>query len=338
MSYCIAWKDKTSVFITADTAVTADRDPQSKYSSFGELHEQHKGLVVEESLLKIAAYDSFIIGYAGEVKLATEFIFHIKLYNGDSDLIKTVKDLVSSYNNPTTISLVIGYIRNDEPILFSYNANGDCQLIIHDDLVQIGSAPEDLRLIMDFWIKYYVKVKLDSSHMLVCVNAILQNFGLFDNLMRFCIGGVFFGASVNSAGIHWQDDTSFMILTKDAQLNGLITSISRDSALVLSSTFFYDETRVFFNSATEINANDWVYKWKDIIDTYLKSGQSKFYVFFNNKFRTIIVINTNRKTVNKYFKLETDNLGRYDFYINPNLINEIMNPPAANIRFKFLNG
>lgn len=330
MTYILGWKSKGSAFIVADSAVTKEGISSTAYSSFGEMHTDRNGKMVEEAMLKLCCIkNKAIVAMAGDNRTALGIIEIFKNavdYYGIKEAFEEAIISCGPYSKDNKVGLIVGYIDNGEPKLISFtNTN---KIVEHSDFTQIGSIASYYPSLTENLVKLFINGRLADVHMLAAVTAVLQSYGIFDQLMNMHVGGVFFGLSIDASGIHWQNDTSYVIYNFEPQNFNYITVIERESAIFVNSTFTQD-IRGFVNSINTASLPENIDALRVEAKEFFDSGKSVFYVFLSNKDRLITVVKTNNKLDTKYIKIIPNQEGHFDFFLSPELMEILKKPITA---------
>lgn len=346
MTYCLGWKTKNNVFIAADSAVTitSTSAPSTPLSSFGEVSYSDKTTHVYEGLLKICVVDRLIVAFSGCVPTAINVIKTFEQFiKVNPNILEGLRRAVLSsgpYTKENDIALILGYYDKDGPILISYNHDGKRSINDHDQCIQVGSIGSVYRVSSEIVIKTFLQGNLGDEHMLAAVTAVLQSYGIFDQMMRMNVGGVFFGASVNASGVSWQMDTSYFLYPPNLSISHFISVYSIDNAIGIASSFV--SPRVFMNTINAADVTEWQDKWMSVLKEKLNSGKSVFYTFLSMKDRLITVIKKTDNSTDRYFKMQADHLDgkeKYTFSFSAELV-EILNyarPAGDEFRFNWRN-
>lgn len=346
MTYCLGWKTKNSVFIAADSAVTIPSASalNTPLSSFGEVSYRDNANHVYEGLLKICVVGQTIVAFSGCVQTAINVIKTFQeVVNVDQNILEGLKRAVLSsgpYTKDNDIALILGYYDKNGPILISYNHDGKRSIDDHDHCVQIGSAGSIYRVSSEIVIRTFLQGNLGDEHMLAAVTAVLQSYGIFDQMMRMNVGGVFFGASADSNGVSWQRDTSYFLYPPNLSISHFISVYSIDNALGIASSFV--NPKVFMNTVNTGDVKEWQGRWMSELKEKLDSGKSIFYTFLSMKDRLITVIKKTDNSTDQYFKMQAEHLdgrGKYTFSFSPELV-ELLNyakPDGDEFRFNWRN-
>ena len=330
MTYIVGWKSKNSVFLAADSAITRIGVPLLDRSSFGERHLINKGELVEEAMLKLCVIkNKAIIAIAGDNRKALEVV---KTFNDACDCYDTKeafeRAIISCgpYSEDTKIGIILGYIKDGIPHLVSFTDKDN--IIEHAVFTHVGSLASYYPALTENLVNLFVIRKLADEHMLVAVSGVLQSYGIFDQLMRMHVGGAFFGISIDASGIHWQNDTSYVIYNFEPQVLNFITAIERENSLFVNSTFTQD-IRAFSNTINAPYVQDNIDRFKIEVKELFDSGKSVFYVFVSNKDRLITVLKTDNKLDTNYLRIIADKKGHFDLFFSPELM-ELLNKPVIS--------
>jgi hypothetical protein len=334
MTYCAGWKYKDAVFLLADTAVTKNSKPTTTHSSFGQLHDEVHGEYVEEGLLKLVPLNSgTAAGFAGDVDLATSCL-------------EFLRDRMPASNSPRDLlqGLIVslGPFPEDRPveILLAFTDEAGGSDLVHwdslrgldpteSDYYQIGSLTSYHAAFTPELISLFVSGNLDTQRMLSVVSAIVQSYGIHDDLIRMNVGGLVFGAMSRLGTVTWQPDTNFVLYSRDFCFRALITAIARNNMLVLSSSIT-DDTRILAHSISMPHVDaltaDWIQKTKREVD----SGTTPLWVFIRTVGRVITLIF--RADVNKesrYVKFTNVGGGNFELDPSPDLM-ELLHQPLQD--------
>lgn len=333
MTYCAGWKYKNAVFLLSDTAATKSVKPQTSYSSFGQLHAEVRGEYVEESLLKLVPLGpGTVTAFAGDVQLATSCLDFLR---DNLSIIPVVSDLLDN------LSISLGPFppdRHVELLLAKTSETGESQLLHWDsvrglnltksDFYSIGSLTSYHAALTPELVNLLSAGKLDSERMLPVIVAIVQSYGVQDDLMAMNVGGLIFGAQTRFGSISWLPDTNFVLYDPSFSYKEIITAIARDNALVVCSSFT-NETRVLAHS-TSLSRNIWDEGWRQCVKSDVDSGQTPLWIFLNTISRVITVIfRSDVHVESKYVCLTNLEEGRFDLGISSGLM-ELLTQPLAD--------
>jgi ATP-dependent protease HslVU (ClpYQ) peptidase subunit len=276
MTYVVGFKTKKSVFIAGDSAITYNRSRaiRDKVTSFGEKQVARKDLTIHEECLKIYNFDNkLIVGIAGNVGIALKVIDSLR-----DELKKgSIKEAVtySLFENrwPIEIAIIAGFMEKDEAILMTYNAN-DHKIDFHDTSAQIGGLNEVYREVSSDistqLIENETSFSDDEALLMIC--AAHQQFVISDELIKYGVGGFFIGAYVNSSGVNWLKDTTYILFSinqeridegiRDPNIifpgGGVINICVRDNVVSVSSPFpsIGDQRRIYRNCRNRSNSKE----------------------------------------------------------------------------------
>lgn len=342
MTYCLGWKTKNSVFIAADSAVTitSTSAPSATLSTFGEISYSNNITHVYEGLLKICVVDRAIVAFSGCMQTAINVIKtfeqFIKINPNIPEVLRRAVLSSGPYTKDNDIALILGYYDKNGPILISYNQDGKGSVVHHDQCVQVGSIGSIYRVSSEIVIKTFLQGNLGDEHMLAAVTAVLQSYGIFDQMMRMNVGGVFFGASVDASGVSWQRDTSYFLYPPNLSIAHFISVYSIDNALAIASSFVGN--RVFMNEINTTDVTEWQGRWMSKLKEKLNSGKSVFYTFLSMKDRLITVIKKTDNSTDRYVKMQAvhlDGKERYTFSFSSEFLELLVCAKPAGDEFVF---
>lgn len=238
MTYAIGWKTGNEVFLSADTAMTTRCDNPKldiAKSSFGEKHFVNKEEKIEERLVKLFLKNDIGCTFAGNVQLALKIIetFYTEVINGSAptEALSWAINLHNPKPLKQAVKIIIGYYKNHHPVLLTFNTNNDRKIRDNEDLVQVGSIPENFMKLTDNWIaKVLPNTLYEPKFHLSSMLGVFQAYSIFGKLIGAGVGGAFAGLYVDKSGGYWQSDIMFVIHKED-----LISTCFRNDCFVINS-------------------------------------------------------------------------------------------------------
>ena len=321
MTYILGWKNDDNVFLAADSAsTTLGTTPSTNitHSSFGEQHIVGEHGVVEETTLKLCRVgQKAIVAIAGNTKCAFEtvktFKTALKIYADVKEAFEKAIYSCEPYPKDTDVGLIMGCMDKGKARLYSYDSRRADGISEHDVFTQLGSIKGLYRGLTKRITELFLEKRLPRKDMLIAVTALLQSYGIFDVLMNMGVGGVFFGLSINSSGVYWQPDTSYILYTPNFSQKDLIAVIARDDIVVVDSSI-NNYNKLFANTVNlPLLAPEDLNTKRLELRKFLDTGESDFYVWLSKKDRLITVVNANGRYFSRYMKISPDGHGRFDF-------------------------
>lgn len=294
MTYCAGWKYSNSVYLFADTAITKDSAPTTTHSNFGELHAEVKGEYVEESLLKIISLsDGTAVAFAGDVWLATkiaEFIAeNLASSPSLSDLLSSVEKSLGPFSKVRAVELLIARSNaTGEPELICWNTVDGLDTS-GSDYYQIGSLTSYHSALTSEILSILVTGKIDQDRFLPIVTAVVQSYGIHDNLIEQNIGGLIFGLRTCAGQIFWQEDTNFIIYDPNLSNMHWISAFVRDNVIVINSTQT-NSVRALAHSVSTKSVQAWSEKWAEYIKNHLETDKYRYWVFISTIGKVITIV------------------------------------------------
>jgi hypothetical protein len=149
VSFILAWKFRSTIYLVADTAVTVNQQVgDSTYTSFEERSISQPGKSVYEGALKLINLERAAIAVAGDSDLGLEIARTVKdalRQTGDPrQAFETAIISHTPFQSNRSCSLIIAFPNSPNPSLVSFNLNNDQRIIEHteDCFLPIGSIPE----------------------------------------------------------------------------------------------------------------------------------------------------------------------------------------------------
>lgn len=326
MTYCAGWKYSNSVYLFADTAATKNSPPNTTHSSFGELHAQVRGEHVEESLLKIVALSNGIaIAFAGDVQLATNIIEFLSenLEANTSDLRPLLSSVTTSLGpfskDPGVELLLAASDPIGEPQLLYWNTASGLDTS-ESDCYQIGSLTSYHSALTPQVLSLLARGNLAPDRLLSVLTAVVQSYGVHDNLIEQNIGGLIFGLRTHAGQTVWQEDTNYVLY--DPQVKGPIwvSAFVRDNVVVLNSSQTND-IRCLAHSVSTASIETWIDKWHGHVKSHLETDRYRYWVFISMLGKVITVLRRdNLDGKSRYVSLRKIGDGKFDMGISEELM------------------
>jgi hypothetical protein len=331
MTYCVGWKYADSVFLLGDTAATKLSRPTTPQSSFGELHAEVRGEHVEESLLKLVPIaPGTAVAFAGDVQLANEVIAFLKSYYNRAtppdSLFSSVTASLGPFDRKRSVEVILASSRDGAG---SYLVHWDT---VHgldsqtSDYYQIGSLTSYHAALTPRVLSTLAVGKVPPERLLPILAAVVQSYGVHDNLIDLNVGGVIFGLRVHDGRLSWQDDTNYVLYDSSFANVAYVSAFVRDDVLVLSSSLTND-VRILAHSASMPSSQAWLGSWKAYINTHLNSDQYRYWVFLNTLTKIITLVR--REVLNResrYVRLNAAGDGKFTLGMSSELMSLLVQP------------
>lgn len=293
MTYCAGWKYGNAVFLIADSAVTRATRPSVGQSSFGQLHRQVREAHVEEGLLKLAPVgNNAAIAYAGNVALAVDIleflIVNWPVFGGDIDALdRTLTATFGPFNPERKVAFLLAWTSDIGPALAQWESGAgfisrDC------DACSIGSIGDFHRDFARNALTQMRQMGVPQEDLLPAMTALVQSFGVHDDLIEYNVGGAVFGLAVGIEGVQWQADTGYLIYSTSGQQPEFVSARVRENALVITSSITR-ESMAMMNSAVP-DWKAWHATWNDRIAKETRVDHFSFVVFIRLEDRLITVV------------------------------------------------
>lgn len=318
ITYCIAWKDKKNVFIVADSAVSStDNTNEIESTSFGDLHEKKGDYYVFEGAFKMQTINnSFLISYAGNMMHIDEVydLLHLQLTAGIE--IETAFQYIANSISYKDIDIIVGYIDNGLPKLFHYDGT-NC---FEKEFVQIGSgvSKESWTFRNEFLLNENKNHRTSATQALTSMIVVMQIYSLKERIIDIGVGGLIFGARIDSEGIHWCKDLTYYIYNSSLMDYQLITVLERNNNVHVLSGF--NSKHIVFSSKDNALTNN---ELEDNYSESLHESRTEYFVFASMFNPSVILLQINMEIHNEYFRMYYCRDGiytHYRFIFTPELI------------------
>ncbi|EFI68441.1 hypothetical protein P9436_15165 [Lysinibacillus capsici] len=341
MTYCIGFKSKTAVFLIADSMTSSGRNQEiddafGEHTTFGEYVKEENKTMQDRRYKVFKLPGNVLVTFAGDVEDALEVlgIFSKELGKGLEPI--TAFERVLSAGPFSRIELLVGFMEQDRPKLYSYNYMGNGQFKEEHSTVHLGTGREHEFLsdkssqVVDFIINTY-----GDGKCLVYILAFLQNFAIKNPLISFDVGGFYFGGYVHTGGVQRMENTSYLMYAvtqgngeRNLHLSYQVSLTRKDDLLLISSSFL-DHERVYLQDLEEGNL--------DFIDLQKRVNELRN-DYWDGKFKFIVLLNQLNygfavcymENINKPSEIEivTDRAkGEVKYRLLPDLVKYLKNPP-----------
>ncbi len=330
MTYCAGWKYANSVYLIADSLATKLALPVTPSSTFGELHGQIRAEYVEECLLKLVPIaPGAAVAFAGDVALATQIIEFLQGNFGKQDNItKLFSSLTSSlgpFDRTRPVEIIFAYSSSNESVELAHWNSIQCLVSADSDYYQIGSLTSYHSALTPRLLSDLVRGRIDPERVLPIITALVQSYGVHDNLIEQNIGGLIFGLRCNGGAIAWQDDTNFVIYDNLMSTTIFASALVRDNAVAVTSSATND-TRVFMHSASTASSS-WMERWKGLVQYEMESDNFRYWVFIRIPDKCITVIRRDDpKKRGQLVRSTYLGSGKFDIAINTQIMDLLRQP------------
>jgi hypothetical protein len=156
--------------------------------------------------------------------------------------------------------------------------------------------------------------------------AVVQSYGVHDNLIDMNVGGVIFGLRVHAGSLTWQDDTNYVLYDPSFNNSAYISVFVRDDVLVVGSSST-DDVRVLAHSVSMPCSQVWLDSWETCIKTHLSSDQYRYCVFLSTFAKIITVLRREAfDQESRYLRLHTTKDGKFTIGMSPELMSLLAQP------------
>jgi hypothetical protein len=312
MTYCIAWKTKDAVFMTADSAITTTGSAVNRFndrSSLGELSVKRGDMTIQEEANKILNVGkTLLLCYSGDVNLFLEVFNILKKYYDESKPEYSLQIAIDSVRTNASINLrlLFAYSVNNQVGLYSFNLNGDLKITTHDakELISIGifaQSESDRKNKERF--QYLIDSGMNPFTIHLHIHFFVQSQSVFSDTLKYGVGGLYNSAFITPNYISYIDDTSIILYDAVAEKNtiiprGICNFFNRYEAFICNSTIS-NSKEIFISFKENILFND-----KELqaeIEDYSQNYRPSIVVFFslNSKIGSIFLV----EKKDEYFEL-----------------------------------
>lgn len=159
------------------------------------------------------------------------------------------------------------------------------------------------------------------------ITALVQSYGVHNNLIQMNVGGAIVGLSTHAGNISWQEDTRYILYRSKVvktenfpdinlfdNINFHLCVYIRDDALVVHSSFT-KQCKVFANIISTPSLQDWRNIWYDHIKRHHRSNRYRNWVFIDTVTHSVTVI-FRENLEQESFYIRFNNVGKDNFGIS----------------------
>ncbi|WP_027003086.1 hypothetical protein [Hugenholtzia roseola] len=322
MTYITGWRNQTSVFIAADSAITYEQESLenakiwSDVSTFGETHIIGNDKVVQEQWLKIYNFNNkLILAFAGNVSEAYEAIKWLKMVlevNEQPDLRGSFKYIYNTYRK---ISIIAGFVENEQPVLISVNANGTSgykEHLVYEDAYSGTIDAEFIKHTQEFYNEIRNSEQTDEQ-ILISMCSVIQSYKYVKPTITNGVGGLISGIRVDKFGVSWQKDIAYIpIQYNGAILNGtelseifgnaeIISVLIRDNLVFVNNPYThwrfsrrpfgnYQPIRILESESWKESRFTWANNWSHSVNQLIDECTYDYYVFISKTLPIVISV------------------------------------------------
>ena len=233
------------------------------------------------------------MAYAGDVQLAVciiEFLREsINFAETGYELLGMLSTSLGPFDTGRPVELILAFAAQGKPVELLHWDSISTTASIGANYYQIGSLTSYHASLTPEFLTTLINGSVPGERALAITIALVQSYGIHDNLIDQNIGGLIFGLRCTNGAIHWQEDTNFVVHNFDLSAIIFASAFARDDAVVVSSSATND-TRIFMHSANHLSPHEWMEKWREFIQEKTKSDKYRYWVFIRNPDKCITVI------------------------------------------------
>jgi len=317
-------------------------------SSFGQVHDKVRGQYVEEALLKLVPIAPGIaVAFAGDVELAGEIIEYLQEKLPFAETFEDLFDFLNielgpfPSNRPVQLLFAASSKDNKTDLLFWDSIQGIAKQ--NFDFCQIGSlAFTSHANNTTFALNVLAKGHIPVEDFLPAMSAMVQSYGVHNNIIDKNAGGIIFGLRSHDGIISWQEDTNYILYNPSFSQLNFVSAFVRDNVLVVSSSFVR-LTKIFSHPVSTLSFERWRENWEADIRVQQRSDRYRYWVFIETANRLITLIRREKFEIqSKYVNLDYLGDGQFDLGLSPELKMKLLLPLADRgdgsrpFRFNFL--
>ncbi|MDW0115207.1 hypothetical protein QT711_18805 [Sporosarcina saromensis] len=344
MTYCVGFKSKTAVFLISDSLISGGYDKETReafgtHTTFGELVDEEDNIMQDTRYKVFKLPNNVLATFAGDLEDSLEAlaILRNELEQG-LDPINAFKSVIAS--GPFThIELLLGFMHQGEPKLYSYNRMDSGLFREEHSIIHIGSGQEHPYLTekTSQFASFLVDNHGDEKSFIYML-AFLQNFAIKNPLISLGVGGFYYGGFVNLSGIRRMWNTTYLmyaVAPKNGNRNLFLNyqiSLNRKDDLLLVSSSFLNHHRIYFQ---EIDSEDSpelpeLQKRVNELKNDYWDGNFNFVILLNQLNYGFTICYMDNKDKLPEIEITTDRTkGETNYRLSLDLANYLLNPPTV---------
>jgi hypothetical protein len=248
------------------------------------------------------------VAYSGDVGRAIDIIdflmTHWATYNGN--VVQLGASLDATFRLVDTaheVAFLLAWSADDGPHLAKWESSkgfaegqGD-----FSSIGSLGSYHVDLT---PAWLRRLAEAAVPQEEVLPALTALVQSFGIHDNLIDHHVGGAVVGLTVGPMGPTWQTDTGYLLYSRHGLEPEFISAFVRDNALVVHSSITKEHTAML--TAASGNAQQWLAKWDPQVVAEFGTDHFPIVVFLRREDKLITVL---KRDLNRSGYIKLDRVG-----------------------------
>lgn len=322
MTYCVGFKYRDSVYLIADSAVTAEGPrSSSSVSSFGEAPHVDTQRVVDERALKLVTIgQNCMVALAGDLARAFGGVEILRsAYPVSADIPALLRALTQNIDAASTdhFEYLIATVGAEGPQLWHWSSKAPNAPTPMDNIAQIGSLATWHPYMTGAIVDILRAGRIPADRLLSITTAIIQSYGLRDRLLDHGVGGVVAGAQIQPSGIRWLPDTNYLIHDPRCTSVDVASIYCRDGGIAVSSSF-NNETRAFLSCMSQPEVLAWEARWSAELKIAIDRVAARVWVFIGLVEMTIFVVEAPEATSElPCCKVARWGAGKYDVAMHP---------------------
>ena len=307
MTYSVAWKTDTAVFIITDSAVTTSTDhnngESNRKTSFCERQGRlDNGNYVYERAYKLFSKSNVAYSLAGDANFGSEFIkdiaFRIEI---GIDVEASIKGAIENYpdfKSKPSIEVTVAFY-DEQPKLITIKNKRATFVEFEDGLILTGSPTSELveytTTFHNIFMEEYLKLNFGSAsdeELLVKMIALLQSYGVHHYTIENGIGGAYTGLSVTGSGVKYQPDICYLISGENPAFDTqkIATVNANEHSVCIINTDISDIVISNDNSdVTDSCRTSFLESSRSRFDR----GEYKYFIFMNTFCHVVCIVNMN---------------------------------------------
>lgn len=311
MTHIIGMKLENVVYIYSDSAVTSSiRLGPKDTTSFGKEDIYNSGKYTQERMLKLFTFRNVVVGLAGDIEYATNFIQMFKDELERSNKVDASLNVAINSHTPIhrddSYELIIGARDSGGVRLLHFNKNNnqqvsDCPLAFGQ--ADAGSIEEpDRTSVLGGIGKLTKEFGSRPYECLIRSLAFLQCYGHHNDLLKDGVGGIFSGMAIDSKRIYRQPRTLYAVMSEPGNLEKgnvrpaevVMCGFFAKALVVLSN--MRKNNLVLYNSITIDGKSLRKRGPEKLSNVAFRAREFDFVVLFNKEKQIVLIVETRRKS------------------------------------------
>jgi hypothetical protein len=359
MTLAVAFRAEGCLFFVSDTAVTRIGDPSHHHTSFGDPTFVDTNGVVEEATAKLVSLDAdTLVACIGDATAAISFLRVLRdvCFAPGRPLDDSLRDAaaIKEVASGPRFALLLGQKVQTALHLIKFDSSTPDKVTTGAEIVWAGSGGEFLGSLVPHVVVAALQRGWSHRATLMNVLAYFHVEATHEYLLQHGFGGAFYGARIDDAGVHWQDDVAYIFYdpstVDEANLSSVpdptswnpprraqdatssVLCMVRDDVVVLYSSSS-SKLKYLGHNLLRLAEPEWRVRWDAEVLRKAECFAAQFYVWLSRAVRVAVVIQQDGP-VGRHLRIERRD-GSAHFLLSNAALAEMRVSPQQRFAIRF---